>query len=386
MADPYRIPNGQSVLFDAGRILATFAVFLGHATRPDVLSDMDLSLVGRTTIPIFLMISGYMTAMAMSRGGKFHKKVIRRYLGLYFVVIPAIFVLLAIDLWLIHAGSPLMDNAKFYNDYSAWRVLREVFEALTFSGEYWRLDTIDQGLFGNQSYWTVEYIMAYVVITAAYYLLGGITRVLVITICILIAGPTVLLLSPLWIAGVICFEIHRRCYDSWVIENSDRPQDAPKWPPALRRCAPLYGAIGLALVILFEVNGVGETAYLESKSWASYDYRQHLGMAKRFAWQWALVPGLFLVMLSSKYLIHWSPPDGLVQWFRQVSRHTLPIYIFHFSLIYLVHDLIPDYRTSWSTPDPYILLVGAAALTLMSSWLCYRFTKPVADRVIARII
>ena len=386
MSEHYRMPEGQSVVFDAARILATLAVFLGHATRPDVLSDVDVSLIGRATIPVFLMISGYMTAMTMSRGGNFVKKVVRRYLGLYFVVIPAIFILWLVDLWLIQQGSPLIANDKFQDGHGLLRILREAFEALTFSGEYWRLDTVDQGLFGNQSYWTVEYIMAYVAMTAAFYLLGGVTRVLVILAFLAIAGPTVILLSPLWISGCICFELHRRCYNSWVIENSDRPQN-PKNPwPTVRAWAPVYGAIGLALVIFFEVTGVGQTAYQESKSWASYDYRQHLGMAKRFAWQWALVPGLFLMMLSSKYLIHWTPPDGMVQRFREVSRHTLPVYIFHFSLIYLVHSLIPDYQPRWETLDPLIVVVGAATLTLVLSWLCYRFTKPVADRLIARIL
>ena len=57
MREPYPMPSGQSVVFDAARILATLAVFIGHATRPDVLSDMDVSLIGRATIPVFLMIS-----------------------------------------------------------------------------------------------------------------------------------------------------------------------------------------------------------------------------------------------------------------------------------------------------------------------------------------
>ena len=160
----------------------------------------------------------------------------------------------------------MIGNDKFQNDFSVFRVLRELFEALTFSGEYWRLDTVSQGLFGNQSYWTVEYIMAYVALTAAFYLLSGVTRVIVILAFMALAGPTVVLLSPLWIAGCICFEFHRRCYDSWVIENSDRPQDAKKVWPIVRAWAPVYGAFGLALVIFFEVTGVGQTAYQESKS------------------------------------------------------------------------------------------------------------------------
>ena len=382
----YRIPPGQSVAFDAARLLATLAVFVGHATRPAELTDMGLSVIGRSTIPIFLMISGYMTAATMARGGVFYKKVARRYLGLYFVVIPAVFILLLTDLWLVATQSPLIDNIKFQNDYSTLRILREVFEALTFSGEYWRLTTESQGLFGNQSFWTVEYIMAYVVLTAAWYLLTGATRIITILAFALISGPTVILLSPLWLAGVFVYEIHLRCYRSAMLEASGRHAEASRWPRYIRKWAPLYGLLGLVLVITIERTGIGETAYLESKSWASYDWRQYLGMSKRFAWQWALVPGLFLTMLASKYLIYWQPREGLVAWFRSAARHSLPIYIFHFSMIYLVHSMMPDYRNTWTSPDPYLMMVLAAALTLLLSWLCYRYVKPIADRLIARIL
>jgi hypothetical protein len=65
----YQIPAGQAVALDVARVFATFAVFVGHATRPDVLFDIDVSLMGRATIPLFLMLSAYLTARVMSRGG-----------------------------------------------------------------------------------------------------------------------------------------------------------------------------------------------------------------------------------------------------------------------------------------------------------------------------
>lgn len=377
----HRIPDGQAVVLDAARLVATAAVFLGHATKPDVLFNVDVALIGRATIPVFLMLSGYLTAAAMARGGVFWRRVARRYLGLYFAVVPAIPILLGADLWLVSQGSVILDNSKFAGEYGVLAILREALEALTYSGEYWRLEATGQGLFANQAYWTVEYIMAYSVVTAALYLLEGWRRWAAVLVMAAVAGPTVVLLAPLWFAGTLAYEIHRRADAAF-----DGPRPAAFWATLLRARAGPIAAIGLGLTVAVEITGVGQTAYLETKSWASYDWRQHLGMAKRFAWQWLLVPGLFLALLGSTYLIRWQPGPAVVAAARVAARYTLPIYIFHFSMIYVAQSLIPGYRPVWTAPDPYIMMALALALTLGLSWAVLRFVRPVADRLIARVV
>lgn len=387
MKSRYQIPPGQSVTFDLIRIFATFAVVVQHATAPSYFFDQgQIAMLGRTVIPVFLMISGYMTAATMSRGGSFHKKVARRYLKYYFVVIPAFFILLAADIWLVHVGSPIVDEYKFEGAYDAWALAREFFQAITYSGEYWRENTVSQGLFGNVAFWTVDYILAYVALTTALFMLDGVKRWVWLAICAAIAGPTIVLLSPLWFAGVWAFELHRKCDVSRRFANSARPELASGWPVLLRRWAWAYLLVGALIIWIVERQGVGQTAYLESKSWASYDYRQSLGMAKRFAWQWLLTPGLFFIMLASKYVIKWRPSEGLKQWARKAALYTLPIYIFHFSFLYVVHALIPNYQPYWYAPDPYIMIFGALLLTIIVAWAAYRYVQPAFDRVIARII
>ncbi|MEM9044680.1 MAG: acyltransferase family protein [Pseudomonadota bacterium] len=386
MSAAYQIPPGQSVVLNCVRILATLAVFLGHATKPDVLFDVDIALIGRATIPVFLMLSGYFLARAVSAGGQFKTAVLKRYFGLYHVVLPGIVILFLADLWLVQAGSPILENSKFDSEISVHRFLVETFQALTFSGAYWRVDPLSQGLFANQSYWTVEYIMAYMAATSAIYLLSGFTRFAVVAVIALIAGPTILLLSPLWFAGVVAFEIHKQCHAAWVLECSGRADEAARWPRFVRSWAPLYGAIGLIVVVYIERSGLGSWVYDESKTWASFEFRQHLGMAKRFAWQWMLVPGLFLIVVASKYLIYWTPSEKTRNWTKRVARHNLPIYMFHFSMIYVVQSMIPDYQPHWWSPDPYLMMAGALVLTLSISIVCSRYVKPIADRVLAKAL
>ena len=381
----YVIPDGQSVLFDAVRIFATLAVFVQHATLAEFLYPHKVELLGRAVIPVFLLISGYMTAATMSRGGKFFRKSARRYVKYYFVVVPAIIIMFATDQYLIAVESPIVDRDKFVADYSIQAILREIFDALTYSGEYWRLTTEGQGLFGNVAYWTMDYIMAYVVITMAWYLVDGFKRFVVIGIAFLIAGPTVILLAPLWFVGVLAFEVHRLCGVAAELEKMGRIDEAAKWPALVRRMAPAIAVIGILLVILVEKLGVGETAYLESKSWASYDLRQYLGMAKRFAWQWMLLPGLFLLMIASKYVVTWQPPEWMKRAARRTALYTLPIYIFHYSFIYVARSFIPDYDPSYTSFDPYLMMAMAIGLTVFFAWLCFTFVQPVADRLIARV-
>lgn len=382
----YVIPDGQSVLFDAVRIFATLAVFVQHATLAEYLYPQKVELLGRAVIPVFLLISGYMTAATMSRGGKFFRKSARRYLKYYFVVVPAIVLMFLADQYLIAIDSPFITQDKFDPDYSAFAIFREIFEALTYSGEYWRLTTEGQGLFGNVAFWTMDYIMAYVVITMAWYLVDGFARYVVIGTAFVIAGPTVILLSPLWFVGVLAFEVHRLCGVAAKLESEGRAHEAPSWPRRVRSMAPVLALIGVFLVVVVEYAGVGETAYLESKSWASYDMRQYLGMAKRFAWQWMLLPGLFLLMIASKYLVTWAPPEWMKYAARRTALYTLPIYIFHYSFIYVARSLIPNYDPSYTSIDPYLMMVIALCLTIFFAWACFRYVQPVADRLIARIL
>lgn len=50
------IPQQFSAFIHLWRILATAAVFIGHATKPDILFDIDFAIIGRAIIPTFLIM------------------------------------------------------------------------------------------------------------------------------------------------------------------------------------------------------------------------------------------------------------------------------------------------------------------------------------------
>lgn len=377
------ITDRQSIAFDLARIAATFAVFLQHATGDPALYESKIALFGRAVIPIFLVISGYMTAMTAMHGRSFLEKSTRRYLKYYAVVIPAVLALFLCDLYLVSVGSPIVESVKFENEHSIYTFLRELFQALTFSGEYWRLTPHSQGLFGSVSYWTMDYILAYAVATMALYMLSGITRTAALLAVAAIAGPTVLLLAPLWFCGVLAFEFNRRT-DAAAYD----PANARSEPPMRafhQRYALYLFAIGVLWCLAVEWAGIGDAAYQLSKDFASYEWRQHLGMAKRYLWQWLYLPGLFLMLISTGAMLGDTPSPKWRSHLRHAAAYTFPVYIAHFSFIYLAQSLVPNYQPTAGSADPYIMMVIAMAITLLFSWMTIQFVQPLADRWIARL-
>ena len=185
------IPRQYSAFIHLWRIVATAAVFIGHATKPDILFDIDVAIIGRATIPTFLLISGYFTTLSMYSGGRFLKKVAKRYYIMLTMFVPASFLIFCMDLYMVQAGAPILTIYKFDPDLSFGRVLIDVFNLFTFSGEYWSQSTVGQGVFSNQAIWIIDYIMAYTVMTAALYLLSGWVRVVTILGVMAIAGVPV---------------------------------------------------------------------------------------------------------------------------------------------------------------------------------------------------
>lgn len=387
-----RVSDSQSTFLHIVRIAAIAAVIIGHATRPDLLFDIDITLLGRATIPTFFMIGGYFAALTFykgqvpgaSRKNKFLKSVLTRYFNMYFMFIPASLMVLAMDFWLIRAGSPFVETFKFDPDLSATRIILEFWQLLTFSGEYWAPSTVGQGVFSNAATWTMDYMMAYTVMTAAVYLLNGALRIVVLLAAAAIAGPTVMLLAPLWWFGVLAFEVHRRLEVSGIAVNPDAsaPGEPPKW---LRNLA-IAAFLGACVAWLtLELMRVGPDLYKWSKTFAKYEYRQYLGMAKRYLWQWMYIPIIFTFLVASRYMIHARVPDGFKSAVKTASKYCFPVYAFHFTTMYFVRSLIPDYQASHTSIDPYLMLAASMMISIIGGVLCYGYVKPLTDALYNRL-
>ena len=369
-------------------------MIVGHATKPDILFDVDISLLGRATIPTFLMISGYFAALTfskaqikgVSRGRKFLKSVMTRYFNMYFMFVPATLLVLAMDLWMISVDAPFIHTDKFDQDMSPLRIAKEFFQLFTFSGEYWAPSTVGQGVFSNAAVWTMDYLMAYTVATAALYLLSGPVRILTMGAAIIIAGPTILLLSPLWWAGVLAFEVHRRSAggqqagSEGVVLGPLRLSDQA----AKRLSIALFGCVAVAWLV-FEWSGKGPELYQWSKKLASYDIRQYMGMSKRFLWQWVYVPILFTFLVTSKYIFIGPVNRVFRERVKTVSKYCFPVFAFHFTTMYFFQALIPDYQATYKSADPYMMAAASLAVSIAGGVCCFNYVKPITDGIYEKI-
>lgn len=144
-------------------------------------------------------------------------------------------------------------------------------------------------------------------------------------------------------------------------------------------------AIGVLWCLAVEWADIGDAAYQLSKDFFSYEWRQHLGMAKRYLWQWLYLPGLFLMLISTGALLGGTPAPNWRSRMRHAAAYTFPVYIAHFSFIYLAQSLVPNYQPTAGSADPYIMMVIAMSITLLFSWMTIQFVQPLADRWIARL-
>ena len=381
------LPGQFSVFIYLWRLLATAAVFLGHATRPDILFDVDFSLFGRATIPTFLLVSGYFTAMSFSAGGRFTGKIVGRYLQLHVFFVPASVLVLLMDSYLLHVGSPFVIHEKFDPNLSVERIAVDVIALLTFSGEYWSTSTFGQGVFSNMAIWTIDYIMAYVVMTGALYLLRGSARVLMFAAVCSIAGPTVLLLAPLWFAGVAAYRVHAWADNTNVNSglhvrslNFGVSRKTMSWAACLIMVAAVASWISL------EVFGLGEFAYEWSKTLAPYEIRQYLGMAKRFLWQWCYIPILLAIIVSARFIFVGAVAPRMLKSFKVAANYSLPVYAIHFTTMYLVQSLIPDYTPRHDSLDPYFMIGATLVMSIMFGYVIFTWVKPTTDRWTKRIV
>ncbi len=386
------IPKQYSAFIHLWRILATAAVFIGHATKPDILFDIDVAIIGRATIPSFLLVSGYFTTLSMYSGGRFLKKVAKRYYIMLTMFIPASVLIYFMDSYMIHAGAPLLATFKFDPDMSFGRVLVDIFYLFTFSGEYWSRSTVGQGDFSNQAIWIIDYIMAFTVMTAAFYLLSGWVRVVTLLASMAIAGAPVLLLSPLWFGGVLVFEFQRRCFGPDGVEPA-------RWHPialasragiglgaaGARTLAFIAVAAAVLLSVAIEVGGAGEALYGSSKILAPYDYRQYLGMAKRFMWQWTHVPSLIVVIGAARILFDGHLGNSLLRPVQTVSQYCFPVFAIHFSTMYFVQSLMPDYMPRHDSPDPYVMMGCSFVISVAFGYFFFRCVHPFSSALSRRL-
>lgn len=302
-----------SVYLDLLRIVAAATVFVSHA-YPRRLTGGVPALwragdLGNDAVMVFFVLSGFVIAhVAQGREGSATAYASSRLARLYSVVVPAIVLTLAADALGTRLAPSLYDAGWYEADRPVWRVAAN----LLFVNELW-FNSVR--LFSNVPFWSLGYEFWYYLLFGAAMFLRGWVRALVLVVLLLVVGPKIVLLLPVWLMGVWA---HRRTRAGTLAAGAGT--------------ALLLGSL-LAYVLFRQVDG---HALLEdiTVQWLGAEAVATLGFSRWFLGSWlvGMLVALHLVGVdaAAPRLARLLPARPI----RYLASFTFALYLFHYPLLF----------------------------------------------------
>ena len=192
-----------SIYLDLLRFCSAILVVIFHASyaRFDGGWLKSFGAYGHDAVMIFFVLSGFVIAYVTSfKETKLSDYAKSRLARLYSVVVPALILTLVLDYFgkildpSMYAGLQYQDSDPVYRFFANIFFINE----LWFSS--WRA-------FSNGPFWSLSYEFWYYVVFASWFYFSGYRRWIITAMAILIAGPKIMLLFPVWAMGVMTFHL-----------------------------------------------------------------------------------------------------------------------------------------------------------------------------------
>lgn len=205
---PIRLSASSSLLLDTVRFTAALAVLLHHFTDSRMSTGWPhLGVLGHEAVCVFFVLSGFVIRLVtvrvtVTRSATFTQYVADRASRLYSVVAPA---LLATVLCEALAAALRPGAYAAMRDAFAWRdVPLQLLANLTFTAQNW-----GYGLnpLSNAPFWSLSYeVLYYALYGVVHYRVRG--RWGIVAAGLLLAGPSIALLFPVWLLGVLTCDLY----------------------------------------------------------------------------------------------------------------------------------------------------------------------------------
>lgn len=200
-----------SLYLDAVRFFAALVVFLGHFATYALSGGLfwQIAPFRHDAVIVFFVLSGFVIAHAVAKGEHdVRVYVANRAARIYSVAIPAIAITLASDFVALH----------FKQDYcatgcSTGPAWLQVLTSATFTNQIWGLNLFPGS---DGPYWSLGFEVPYYAMFALARFTRGNRRFILPLVMMAFVGPTVTVLFPLWLLGVIVYGIGRRDIPKWV--------------------------------------------------------------------------------------------------------------------------------------------------------------------------
>jgi len=197
-----------SIYLDLVRFLAALTVFLSHFGFTRLTGGAyswfrELNF-GSDAVIVFFVLSGFVIAyVADTKEKDLSSYTISRFSRLYSVVLPALILTFLLDKWGATLDPVAYDGWWHASDSSILRFFANLF----YINELWFYGIKPST---NSAFWSLGYEFWYYVLFAAAFYFKGNLRIVLITVILLITGPKIMVLFPIWLMGVGVYYFNRR--------------------------------------------------------------------------------------------------------------------------------------------------------------------------------
>ena len=320
-----------SLFLDLARVLAACAVVLCHfgAQRMSGGALWFLNPYGAQAVDVFFVLSGYLVSAAAQREPSAARFAANRASRIYSVAVPAVALTFLLDAAGRQWAPALYATIPAYAPGHPALALQAA-SGLLFFNQAWLL-TIPVG--ANVPWWSLGYEVAYYVAFGLFWYGGKWVRVIGPLLVAALAGPTIVALALLWLAGAAVRHGHDR---GWPSRNAGR---------ALATAAPLlWGAY---------------------EAWVHFHGRPFgvVPWMRPELLQDVLVGGLFAAFLAGVPRVLATRPvaPGAARAIRFLAGRSFALYLLHYPIMLCLHAAMLRWDPSLS---PYWLLAGTAGLVL----------------------
>lgn len=182
---PRSIPPVLSIYLDLMRFLAAVSVVLYHSWV-EFFPDTRIKFPGHEAVVVFFVLSGYVIAHAASRPGVNFSVYVQHRMAR---ILPVAWLALALAFVLSLAKGDMPVFSTLMN----WFFIGQ-------AGVWWVEAPI------NPPFWSLNYEVWYYAIFAAWIYTPRRYRLIATAVAVVIAGPKILLLFPVWLLGVYLYK------------------------------------------------------------------------------------------------------------------------------------------------------------------------------------
>jgi peptidoglycan/LPS O-acetylase OafA/YrhL len=338
------LPRAFSLYLDLCRLLAAVLVVVSHLVPYGVIAASSrywwLNL-GRESVVVFFVLSGFVIAYTTERKtASLRDYCVARCTRIYSVALPVVLLGFIAAAVLVLADRVPLD--EFYQLRKPWLYLPL---HLLFMGELW---TIAEPPLLLPPWWSLGYEVWYYALFGAAFYLRGSRRLLALSVLLLVVGPKLWLLLPVWGAGVLLYH--------WQKTH------------AIARTPALFGWCA-TLVLLAAFKESGMDAALRASALANWPFP---GLPLKSADR-VLADYLVCLLVLANFLCARSAGFGSLLRFerpiRALASYTFTLYLVH-ALVMRVWLIVYPHRRS-DVVDVALLLAVIAAAT----WVVGQLTE-----------